>query len=196
MPVSLAPIMRDYLIRFQQSSIKATGHRPLSLIHTPMDEPLWLPGCTQVGYSYWQPIAWNNEKAPVGSYATHFHQSIIEYVSLCQFLEIPFRLPIAQSHRPLSFLYQRVFETFKNTHSMPPCDAFEEAFLLSHFQKDKHISYAFARTCDPFDPLLLMIHADTGFAYIDCVGHDLPLVELHVSLDRLLPKLQFSFEGW
>ena len=42
MQTALAPIMRDYLIRFQQTAIKETGRRPLTHLRTPMDEKLVL----------------------------------------------------------------------------------------------------------------------------------------------------------
>ena len=38
MQTALAPIMRDYLIRFQQTAIKETGRRPLTFLRTPLGE--------------------------------------------------------------------------------------------------------------------------------------------------------------
>ena len=58
MPAALAPIMRDYLVRFQQSAIKETGRRPLAFSRVPMDEKLVLPGCNRPGYVFWQPMPW------------------------------------------------------------------------------------------------------------------------------------------
>lgn len=57
MQTALAPIMRDYLIRFQQTAIKETGRRPLTFLRTPLDEKLLLPGCQRPGYAFWQPAA-------------------------------------------------------------------------------------------------------------------------------------------
>ena len=59
MQTAMLPIMRDYLVRFQQSAIKETGRRPLSWLRTPEDESLVIPGCRRPGYALWQPIAWN-----------------------------------------------------------------------------------------------------------------------------------------
>ena len=54
MQTAMLPIMRDYLVRFQQSAIKETGRRPLSWLRTPEDEPLVIPGCRRPGYVFWQ----------------------------------------------------------------------------------------------------------------------------------------------
>ena len=117
MQTALAPIMRDYLIRFQQTAIKETGRRPLTFLRTPLDEKLLLPGCQRPGYAFWQPISWQDGNVPLGPRAEGFHRSIVEYVSMCQFLEIHFHLPVAHMNSPLSFLYNRTFETCKNTES-------------------------------------------------------------------------------
>ena len=124
--MSLSPIMRDYLVRFQQTAMRETGRRPVTFLRAPMDESLLLPGCLRPGYACWQPMPWNGE-APLGPKADHFHESIRQYVSLCQFLEIHFRLPVTRAGSPLSFLYGRVFESCKNTLTAPPDRAFEEA---------------------------------------------------------------------
>lgn len=55
MQTALSLIMRDYLIRFQQTAIKETGRRPLTYLREPMDEKLVLPGCQRPGYAFWQP---------------------------------------------------------------------------------------------------------------------------------------------
>ena len=49
MQTALSLIMRDYLIRFQQTAIKETGRRPLTYLREPMDEKLVLPGCQRPG---------------------------------------------------------------------------------------------------------------------------------------------------
>ena len=41
----LAPVLRDYLVRYQQMAIRETGHRPITWLRTPMEEALLLPGC-------------------------------------------------------------------------------------------------------------------------------------------------------
>ena len=69
MQTALAPIMRDYLIRFQQTAIKETGRRPLTFLRTPLDEKLLLPGCQRPGYAFWQPIPWQDGNVPLGPLA-------------------------------------------------------------------------------------------------------------------------------
>ena len=103
MQTALAPIMRDYLIRFQQTAIKETGRRPLTFLRTPLDEKLLLPGCQRPGYAFWQPIPWQDGNVPLGPLAGKFHRSIVEYLSMCQFLEIRFHLPVA--HMNLSLIH-------------------------------------------------------------------------------------------
>ena len=124
MQTALSPIMRDYLIRFQQTAIKETGRRPLTYLRTPMDEKLVLPGCKRPGYAFWQPVPWTDGAVPLGPKAKQFHPSIVEYVSMCQFLEIRFHLPVAHMNSPLSFLYRRTFETCRNTELATPAQAF------------------------------------------------------------------------
>ena len=153
MQAAIAPIMRDYLIRFQQTAIKETGRRPLAYLRTPMDEKLALPGCQRPGYVFWQPIAWKDGDVPLGAHAGQFHQSIIDYVSMCQFLEIRFHLPVAPMNSPLSFLYNRIFETCKNTESDPPSRAFEEAELYHREHPALPLAYTMAVTCDGGEPL-------------------------------------------
>ena len=126
MQAALIPIMRDYLVRFQQTAIKETGRRPLTFLRSPMDEKLVLPGCQRPGYAFWQPIPWKDGNPPLGEASALFHSTIIDYLSMCQFLEIRFRLPVAPLNSPLSFLYNRIFETYKNTENAPPSRAFEE----------------------------------------------------------------------
>jgi len=194
MPTPLAPILRDALIRFQQTAIRETGRRPLTFLRTPMDDELVLPGCKRPGYAFWQPVAWKDGKVPLGKHAKHFHQSIIEYVSMCQFLEIRFHLPVAPMNSPLSFLYRRTFETCKNTVSAPPERAFEEALLCAKERPDLPLGYCMAMTCDDGEPLLLMLRAEDGQAYIlHGMGDPLPLY-LKLGVDRLLPKLQFVYD--
>lgn len=90
MQTALLPIMRDYLVRFQQTAIKETGRRPLCWLRSPKDEALVIPGCRRPGYAFWQPISWKDDQAPLGEHTAEFHQSIVDYLSLCQFLEIRF----------------------------------------------------------------------------------------------------------
>lgn len=65
MQAAISPIMRDYLIRFQQTAIKETGRRPLTWLRTPMDEKLVLAGCQRPGYAFWQPIPWKDGNVPL-----------------------------------------------------------------------------------------------------------------------------------
>lgn len=194
MTTALTPILRDTLVRFQQTAIRETGRRPMTWLRTPMDDALVLPGCQRPGFAFWQPIAWRNGKVPLGKKADRFHQSIIEYVSMCQFLEIRFRLPVARAGSPLSFLYGRVFETCKNTESAPPSRAFEEAALYEREHPELPLAYCMAITCDEGEPLLLMLRAEDGEAYIQhTMGTAAPL-HLKLGVDRLLPKLQFVYD--
>lgn len=190
----IAPIMRDYLIRFQQTAIKETGRRPLTYLRAPMDERLVLPGCQRPGYAFWQPIPWKDGSVPLGKSAEKFHSSIIDYLSLCQFLEIRFHLPVAPMGSPLSFLYKRVFETYKNTESAPPSRAFEEAELYAREQPSSPLGFCMAATCDGGEPLLLMLRAEDGQAYIRFLERDQEPLYLKLTVDRLLPKLQFVYE--
>lgn len=190
----LAPILRDYLVRFQQTAIRETGHRPMTWLRTPMDDALILPGCQRPGYAFWQPVAWPGNQAPLGKQAGQFHQSIIDYVSMCQFLEIRFRLPVAHAGSPLSFLYGRVFETCKNTVSAPPARAFEEAALYEREHPDLPLGYCMAATCDDGEPLVLMLRASDGQVYLLHAMGDAEPLYLKLGVDRLLPKLQFVYD--
>lgn len=194
MQVNLSPIMRDFLIRFQQTAIKETGRRPLTFARTPMDEKLVLPGCQRPGYVFWQPIAWKDGHAPLGENAKLFHPGIIEYVSMCQLLEIRFRLPVAPLNSPLSFLYGRVFETYKNTESSPPSRAFDEAMLYQREHPDMPLGYNMAASCDGGAPLLVMLRAEDGQMFVQRTDRDMPPVFCKLTIDRLLPKLQFVYD--
>lgn len=194
MQVALAPIMRDYLIRFQQTAIRETGRRPLTYLRMPMDEKLVLPGCQRPGFAFWQPVPWKDGAVPLGDNAKRFHRSIVDYLSLCQFLEIRFHLPVAPMNSPLSFLYNRVFETYKNTEASPPSRAFEEALLYAREHPALPLSLCVAASCDGGEPLLLMLRAEDGQAYIVRADRaDEPLY-LKLTVDRLLPKLQFVYD--
>jgi len=194
MTTALAPIMRDYLVRYQQTAIRETGRRPMTFLRTPMDDALILPGCQRPGCAFWQPIAWPENKVPLGKHAASFHPSILEYVSMCQFLEIRFRLPVANAGSPLSFLYGRVFETCKNTVSAPPSRAFEEAALYQKEHPGLPLGFCMASTCDDGEPLVLMLRAEDGQAYIQHAMGDPALLHLKLGLDRLLPKLLFTYD--
>lgn len=194
MQAALTPIMRDYLIRFQQTAIKETGRRPLTWLRTPMDERLTLPGCQRPGYTFWQPIPWKDGNAPLGENASSFHRSILDYLSMCQFMEIRFHLPVSNAGSPLSFLYMRTFETYKNTESAPPKRAFAEAELYTREHPGLPLSFCMASTCDGLEPLLLMLKAEDGQAYIQYAGRDMPPLYLKLTVDRLLPKLQFVYD--
>lgn len=194
MQTALAPIMRDYLIRFQQTAIRETGRRPVTFLRTPMDEKLVLPGCQRPGCAFWQPVAWKDGDVPLGKSAQNFHQSIVDYVSMCQFLEIRFYLPVASMGSPLSFLYHRAFETCRNTELSPPSRAFEEAELYRREHPAVPLAYCMAATCDDAEPLLLMLRAEDGQAFIQHAAGEPRLLYLKLGIDRLLPKLQFIYD--
>ena len=191
---TMTPIMRDFLIRFQQSAIKETGRRPLTFRREPMDEKLVLPGCQRPGCVFWQPIAWKDDNAPLGDSAHLFHQSIVDYLSMCQLLEIRFRLPVAPLNSPLSFLYGRVFESYKNTESAPPNRAFDEALLYHREHPDFPLAFNMAASCDGGVPLLLMLRAEDGQMFIQRTDRDSAPVYCKLTIDRLLPKLQFVYD--
>ena len=191
---ALSPIMRDFLIRFQQTAIKETGRRPLTFARTPMDDKLVLPGCQRPGFVFWQPIAWKDNHVPLGGNAKRFHSSIIEYVSMCQLLEIRFRLPVAPLNSPLSFLYGRVFETYKNTDAAPPSRAFDEALLYQREHPDLPLAYNMAASCDSGTPLLVMLRAEDGQMFVQRIDRDSQPVFCKLTIDRLLPKLQFVYD--
>ncbi len=194
MQSSLTPIMRDYLIRFQQTAIKETGRRPLTYARSPLDAKLVLPGCQRPGYVFWQPIAWKDGAAPLGKNAEQFHRSVVEYLSMCQFLEMRFRLPVAPLNSPLSFLFGRVFETYRNTEAAPPSQALEEALLYRKQHPDEPLAYCMAATCDGAKPLLLMLRAEDGQVYVQHADGDAPPMYFKLTIDRLLPKLQFVYD--
>lgn len=190
--MAISNIMRDCLVRFQQTALRETGRRPVTFLREPMDEAMLLPGCTRPGFSCWQPVAWEGE-APLGKDAGRFHESIREYVSLCQFLEVRFVLPVANASGPLGFLYGRVFETCRNTASRPPERAFEEAMINHRQEAEMPLAYCMAQTCDEGDALLLMIRADNGSVFVRYAAAEARVLELKLGLDRLLPKLKFVY---
>ena len=194
MQTNLAPIMRDMLIRFQQSAIRETGRRPMTYLRTPMDEALVLPGCQRPGYAFWQPVAWPDDQPPLGPKAKLFHESIIAYLSMCQFLEIRFFLPVAHLNSPLSFLYRRAFETYRNTELSPPSRAFEEAVLYQREQPALPLAFCMAATCDDAEPLLLCLRASDGQAFVLHADAEADPFYLNLAVDRLLPKLQFVYD--
>ena len=193
MHTSLRPILCDTLVRFQRAVLRETGRRPMAFSRTPMEEALLLPGCTLPGYVFWQPAPWPEGMPAPGSKAGVFHQSIWAYLSVCQFLEIPFCLPVAPKGSPLSFLYGRIFETCPNTLSHPPARALEEAFLYQREHPSQPLAFCMAQTSDAGEPLLLMLRAADGRAYIQSALDDQRILNLNVGLDRLLPKLQFTW---
>lgn len=194
MQTALRPIMRDYLIRYQQTAIRETGRRPLCYTRQPMEDALVIAGCKRPGYAFWQPIAWRDDKPPLGEHAEKFHSSIIEYLSMCQFLEIRFRLPVAAAGSPLSFLYGRVFETYRNTELSPPSRAFEEALLERELDESLPLMLSIAATCDEGEPLLIALRAEDGIALIVHAERQREPLNCRLTIDRLLPKLQFVYD--
>jgi hypothetical protein len=191
---TLSPIMRDYLIRFQQTAIRETGRRALTYRRTPMDEQLVLPGCQRPGYVFWQPIPWKDDKVPLGKNAKQFHPSIVEYLSMCQFMEMRFRLPVAPMNSPLSFLHGRVFECYRNTVSAPPSRAFDEALLYHEQHPDEPLAFCMAATCDGGSPIRMLLAAQDGQMYVQRAQGDMSPVFCRLTVERLLPKLQFEYE--
>ena len=194
MQATLAPIMRDYLIRFQQTALKETGRRPLAFLRVPMDEKLVIPGCQRPGYAFWQPVPWKDGAVPLGKNASEFHHTIIDYLSLCQFLEIRFHLPVAPANSPLSFLYNRVFETYKNTEAAPPSRAFDEALFYAGEHPSLPLSFCMAATCDRGEPMLIQLRAEDGQVYILRAGAERESLYLKLTVDRLLPKIKFVYD--
>jgi len=193
MATSVAPVLRDFLVRYQQMSIRETGHRPIAWIHSPLDKPLELPGCTQSGLSYWQPVPWKDGQPALGKAAEGFHQSIIDYLSMCQFMSIRFQLPVARTGSPLSFLYGRTFETQPNTESNPPSRVLEEAALYRREHPQLPLAYCMATTCDE-EPICLMLRGEDGEAFIYRPLLETKPLYLKLGVDRLLPKLRFIYD--
>ena len=194
MPGKLTPIVNDFLVRFQQTAIKETGRRPLTYSRTPMEEALIVPGCQRPGFVFWQPVAWPGTGAPLGEHAGMFHQSIVDLVSVCQTLEIRFKLPVTPAKSPLSFLYNRVFEIYANTVSTPPERAFDEAVFAYQTQAGAPLSFCMASTCDGQEPLQMMLDAADGQMYVlRAYEQDQP-VYCKITIDRLLPKLRFIYK--
>lgn len=190
--MELAPVLRDFLVRYQQTAVRQTGCRPLAWLRTPMDDALLLPGSPKPGCTCWQPVAWPDGQPALGPAAELFHQSIIDYVSMCQFLEIFFRLPVAHAGSPLSFLHGRTFACCANTVHFPPSRALEEAALYCREHADLPLSYLMASTCDDGEPLMIFLRAQDGEVLL-CRSHGKPL-ELKLGLERFLPKLQFVYD--
>ncbi|MBN1777854.1 MAG: hypothetical protein JW811_07000 [Clostridiales bacterium] len=193
MPGKITPIVNDFLVRFQTGAIKETGRRPLTFLREPMDEALIVPGCRRPGFAFWQPIAWPEGNAPIGEYAGEFHKNIVGYLSVCQTLEIRFKLPVTPAKSPLSFLYNRVFETYPNTVSSPPFRAFEEAAFAWRFNPNIPLAFCMAASCDDLEPLQMMLGASDGQMYVlRAYDPDQP-VFCKIPVDRLLPKLRFVY---
>ncbi|MBE0601520.1 MAG: hypothetical protein IH607_06995 [Firmicutes bacterium] len=195
MPGTITPIVNDFLVHFQQGAIKETGRRPLTYHREPMDTELVVPGCQRPGFVFWQPVAWPEGGAPLGEYAGKFHRNIVEYLSVCQMLEIRFKLPVTPAKSPLSFLYNRVFETYPNTVSSPPSRAFEEAEFAGQANPDLPLAFCMASSCDDLEPLQMMLDAADGQMYVlRAYDPDQP-VFCKIPIARLLPKLRFVYES-
>jgi hypothetical protein len=194
MPGNITPVVHEFLVRFQQGALKETGRRPLAFLRTPMDESLVVPGCQRPGFVFWQPAPWPQGGAPLGEHAGEFHRDIVEYLSVCQTLEIRFKLPVTPVKSPLSFLYDRVFEMYPNTVSAPPSQAFAEAVFANRLADTAPPAFCMAATCDGLEPLRMMLCADDAQMYVlRAVDADQP-VFCKITMDRLLPKLRFVYE--
>lgn len=192
--MSLSPIFRDCLVRYQQTAIRETGRRPVTLVRPSVPEDLLLPGCSLSGASCWQPMPWKDGCAPLGPHAQHFHPSIVQYLSLCQFLEIRFTLPVMPSGSPLSFLYRRVLEALPNTELSPPSRAFDQAEALHQRHSKLPLALCMAASCDGGEPVLLMLQASDGQAFLLRPTRGEEPLFLKIGLDRLLPKLRFVYD--
>ena len=93
MQTALSPIMRDYLIRFQQTAIKETGRRPLTYLRTPMDEKLVLPGCKRPGYAFWQPVPGRTGPCPWARRPSSFTQALWNTCPCASFWRSVFTCP-------------------------------------------------------------------------------------------------------
>lgn len=51
-----------------------------------------------------------------------------------------------------------------------------------------------AATCDGADPLLLMLRAEDGQAFVQYADRSAEPLYLKLAVDRLLPKLQFVYD--
>ncbi len=194
MPGKITPAVHEFLVRFQQGALKETGRRPLAFLRTPMDESLVVPGCQRPGFVFWQPVAWPEGGAPLGGHAASFHTDIVEYLSVCQMLEVRFKLPVTPVKSPLSFLFDRVFETYANTLSAPPSQALEEALFAGGFGDPAKPAFCMAATCDGLEPLRMMLSAADGQMFVlRAYDADQP-VYCQITLERLLPKLRFVYE--
>ena len=56
------------------------------------------------------------------------------------------------------------------------------------------LSFCMASTCDGAEPLLLMLRAEDGQAYVQFADRSAEPLYLKVTVDRLLPKLQFVYD--
>ena len=113
---------------------------------------------------------------------------------MCQTLEIRFKLPVTPAKSPLSFLYDRVFETYPNTLSAPPSRAFEEAVFADRFSPNLPLSFCMAASCDGLEPLQMMLDAADGQMFVLRAYESEQPVFCKISIDRLLPKLRFVYE--
>ena len=192
MKQSIIPAFRDFLVRFQQNALKETGRRPMTYLRSSMEQSLILPGCLRSGYVFWQPMPWQNVNIPLGQNKGMFHESIIDYYSMCQFLEVRFRLPVAHQNSPLSFLYRRVFELYSNTQANPPMRALDEAIFLYEREATKVLSVPIACTCDGGEMLQIMVCAENGKVMIQPSNGEAVL--LSITLDKIFPKAQFVYD--
>lgn len=193
MDTALREAMSAYLVRYQQTAIRETGRRPLARARTPMDEALVLPGCQRPGYVFWQPVPWGGAQPPFGKRKALFHQSIRDYLSVCRFLEIRFRLPVTQAKTPLRFLYDRVFEASANTRFFTPGLAFDEAALAHKAEPSMPLAYCMATTCDDGEPLRILLGASDGQVCFARADGGEPVYG-RMTVERLLPKLRFVYE--
>lgn len=191
---TISPIVRYYFLRYQQTAIRETGRRPMILRSKAINESLMLPGCPLKDYTFWQPIPWAEGNVPLGDNAGAFHSSIIDYVSLCQFFEMQFHLPIPAFNNTASFARERVFECIRNTEDFPPAAAFDKAVEIHAGTPEIPLYYPMAATCDSGHPIILGIWADSTEAFLLVPGGSNKPVWLCLTLEKLLPKLRFVYD--
>jgi len=86
---------------FNREPLKETGRRPLTFRRIGRWTRGWsFPAASARGFVFWQPIAWPEDAAPVGEHAARFHRDVVDYLSVCQTLEIRFKLPVTPAKSP------------------------------------------------------------------------------------------------
>ena len=72
--------------------------------------------------------------------------------------------------------------------------AIRQPALLEHVENDAQLAQADRAALDGAEPLLLMLGAEDGQAFIQHASGDPSPLYLKLGVDRLLPKLQFVYD--